>query len=357
MHKAAALEYIRVTSELEALLLESRLIKKFKPFYNLIAKDDKSPYYIHLTAEEYPRPVINHEPRRAVAGPFLNRHLPTRILSRFRQVTPFCQAPRPVRRPCLYAHLGLCHPCPGQITTPQDKHLYLTHILRLKHLLRGQFKSVKTALTSEMTAASRSQDFEKATAARDHLRALDLLLTTPISPDEFITNPNLSADLRQAAVASLGQLLKIPPPRRIEMYDNAHLRGTAAASAMTVALDGEVLPRLYRHFTIKSAQTDSDVAMMAEILTRRLKHSEWPSPDLIVLDGGRPQLSAVKALSHIPLISLAKRQETLIVPVGDTYEEIHVPTSHPGLQLLMRLRDEAHRFSHRLHHLHRHLVV
>jgi excinuclease ABC subunit C len=355
MEKADNLEYIEVASELEALLLESRLIKKFKPFYNIISKDDKSPYYIHLTHEEYPKPVINHDADKSVAGPFLNRYLPTRILRQFRRVAPYCQSPRPVLRPCLYSHLGLCQPCPGEISTPDQKILYLNNISRLRRLLAGQFSVVRRNLTLQMMVESSGQNYEQAGLIRNQIQALDHLLITPITPDDYLTNPNLTQDLRQQALDSLSQVLSLPPPHRIEMYDNSHLSGTAPASAMVVAVNGEILPRLYRHFTIKSADPKSDVAMMVEVITRRLKNSDWQTPNLIVLDGGKPQLSSIFHLvpPEIKLISLAKSHETIVIPAEAGYREIHLPKSHPGLRLLMHLRDEAHRFSRRLHHKHR----
>jgi excinuclease ABC subunit C len=367
--KAVTLETIEVASELEALLLESRLIKKFQPFYNLISKDDKSPYYIHITKEAFPKPVTNHDSKQAAAGPFLNRYVTTQILRQFRRVAPYCVAPRPVKRPCLYSHMGLCHPCPGQITSPDEKRAYLANITRLKKLLSGQFSAVKTALTHQMLIESDVQNFEQAAILRNYLRSLEQLLTTPVSPDDYIENPNLTQDLRQAAVDTLSRLLKLPKLNRIEMYDNAHLSGTSATAAMTVAMDGALSPRFYRHFTIKNARPDSDVDMMKEVLSRRFQNPDWPNPDLIVLDGGKPQLSAVLNITPPPplklrggvgegdieimLIALAKREESILIPMGNSFQEIRLPKSHPGLQLLQQLRDEAHRFSRRLHHLHR----
>jgi excinuclease ABC subunit C len=352
VEKADNLEIIEVASELEALLLESRLIKKFKPFYNLISKDDKSPYYLHITKESYPRPIINHISKNAIAGPFLNRYIPTKILRQFRKVAPFCVAPRPVKRPCLYSHLGLCNPCPGSINSETEIKKYLQNIAFLKKLLKGQFSSVKKELITDMQVASKLQNYEQAAIVRNQIQALDYLLFTPIAPEEYISNPNLSQDIRQSALDSITQVTKIYPLHRIEMFDNAHLSGTNATSAMTVAVDGELLPRLYRHFTIKNADPKSDVDMMSEVLSRRIKNIDWPKPDLIILDGGKPQLSAILPMPF-PVISLAKRNETIIIPENGSFKEINLSKSNPGLQLIQRLRDEAHRFSRRLHHKHR----
>ncbi|MBI2587225.1 GIY-YIG nuclease family protein [Candidatus Amesbacteria bacterium] len=304
----ASIDHIQVSSELEALLLESRLIKKFLPPFNIASRDDAFPYFIHISKEQFPMPIINHVSKSAIVGPFLNRLIPSRILRQLRRITPYCTSPRPVKRPCLHSHLGLCHPCPatGNLTA------YLQNINHLKKLLRGRFSSVKSELTHHLKSASRTQKYEQAAEIKKSLDALESLLNSPISPDEFIVNPNLIQDKNLFAIESLKTFLP-GDLHRIEFFDNAHLAGTHSTSAMTVAVDGEVTPHSFRHFSLHSSD---DISMMKEVLTRRLK-TDWPQPDLIVLDGGLPQ--------H----------------------------SHPGLQLLMRLRDAAHRFSRRLHHKHR----
>lgn len=333
-----SLEHIEVSSEIEALLLESRLIKKFQPQYNLISKDDKSPYYIHITSEKFPRPVINHISQKAITGPFLNSYIARQILSSFRRVAPFCTAKNP-SRPCLYSHLGLCHPCPGDPHTTVSG--YKSNIVRLKKLLKGEFKQV-------MRQAVKILDFETAAALRN-------LLQKPISPEEYVANPNLTADRRQESLDSLQKVLEhcglsVERLQRIEMYDVANLSGTSATAAMTVAVNGQIIPQLYRHFTIHSPGPN-DVAMLKETLTRRLK-TDWPRPDLIVLDGGLSQLSIISW--NIPTIALAKHDEVIYTLSG---QSLKLDRRHPGLQLLQRLRDEAHRFSRRLHHQHRRVII
>lgn len=366
----ASLDHIEVSSEVEALLLESRLIKKFRPPYNIASTDDKSPYYIHLTREAYPRPTVTHDPHRAVAGPFLAGSLARRLLKQFRRVAPYCTSPRPVTRACFYSHLGLCHPCPAS-GNPAG---YRKNITRLRRLLTGQFSRVVADLRKDMAALSQNQLYEQAAVVKSNLGALEYLLQVQIGPDEYLVNPNLLADRRAAALASLSSALSpyLHPTGdtglhlfpRIEFYDNAHLAGDSATSAMVVTTDGDLSPREYRHFSIKSAQTDSDVDMMAEVLTRRLTRADWPRPDLIVLDGGLPQLSAVfhprggvapaAHLGGVPVIALAKREEVIYFSDG---AHLKLPSDHPGLLLLMRLRDEAHRFSRRLHHKHRKKLI
>lgn len=355
-------DHIEVASEMEALLLESRLIKKFHPHYNIASKDGKSPYFIHITSEKFPKPIVNHEPKGAVAGPFLSGLIARKILRQFRRTAPYCVA-IDHSRPCLYSQLGLCNPCPGNpATNPKE---YLKNIVHLKRLLRGQFKSVHTFLKKSMQQYSKIHDFEAAAQTRDQIKNLDLLMHTPIPPDEYIVNPNLTADRHREALEALRssinyELTTLNSLHRIEMYDIAHLAGTAATGAMTVAIDGEISPQNYRHFKIQHPSHD-DVDMLREVLERRLKRIDWPPPDLIVLDGGKPQLSVVKGLfpaeggmQPCPIIALTKKEEIIYTSRG---QEIKLPRNHPGLQLLQHLRDEAHRFSRRLHHLHRRRII
>jgi excinuclease ABC subunit C len=346
-----SIEYIEVYSEIEALLLESKLIKKFLPPYNIASRDDKSPYYIHVSKEKFPKPMVNHEPQNAIAGPFLSGWVARRILNHFRRIAPFCTAKRNAKRPCLYSHIGLCDPCTGDPTIDSIK--YQKNIARLKRLLKGDFVRVLSGLNKQMTEESKNQNFEMAASLRDKIAHLEQLLQNPIPPEEYMINPNLVSDKRSESLDALAIALGTPDAKftRIEMYDIANLSGKDATGAMTVSVDGQLDSKNYRHFTIKSKDTPDDVGMMKEILDRRLKREDWPKPDLIVLDGGMTQLSITKSLEiPVPIISLAKQEEIIFTPDG---KQIKLDKRNPGLQLLQRLRDEAHRFSRRLHHKHR----
>ncbi|KKU56480.1 MAG: hypothetical protein UX78_C0007G0006 [Candidatus Amesbacteria bacterium GW2011_GWA2_47_11] len=185
-----------------------------------------------------------------------------------------------------------------------------------------------------MLLCAKKMDFEAASLLRDRISALNQLRSTPVSADEYLANPNLVQDQRQQALNSLRsainhEFITDNPLHRIEMYDVSHLRGQSATAAMTVAYDGYVNSRLYRHFTIKKAPSDNDVGMLTEVLDRRLRRTDWPPPDLIVLDGGRPQLSIIPSLKHItynlpPIIALAKREETIIIPLSSGFKEIRL---------------------------------
>ncbi|MEK7163514.1 MAG: GIY-YIG nuclease family protein, partial [Patescibacteria group bacterium] len=319
----STIEYIEVGSEIEALLLESKLIKKFKPKYNIAAKDDKSPYYIHISKDKYPRPIINHLANDSIAGPFLSGFVARSILRQLRYITPYCTTAHP-EKPCFYTHLGLCDP---------DLSKYRQNIAKLKKLLRGEFSKVKSELTNLMQKSSKIHNFETASKYRDKLKNLNYLLLKPVSADEYIVNPNLVQDKRLESLEALHLALSTWPLARIEMFDISNLSGTSATGAMTVAIDGQITPREYRHFTIKTNELN-DVSMMKEMLTRRLKRLDWPKPDLIVLDGGRSQLSIVNW--DIPTFALAKQDEVIWDTSGN---QIKLDRINSGLQLLQRLRD------------------
>lgn len=349
------IDHIKVNSDVEALLLESQLIKRNKPPYNISSKDDSSPYYIHITKEKWPRPIINHQRKGSIAGPFLNRHIPKKILRLFRKISPYCLSKRPVTKPCLYSHIKLCDPCPG-FKKDSDLIRYHKNITKLKSLLKGKLSKVSVQLRQEMLGYSSKQNFERAQEIKKNIQALEFIKLQTIHPEEYIVNPNLIDDKRDFSLSSLRKILNAEhnPLHRIEMYDVAHLSGTSAAASMTVAINGEVNPKYFRHFRIKYSKSNSDVDMMYETISRRLKRKDWPTPDLIVLDGGKSQLSIIKRLSpnisNLPMIiGLAKKFETIVVPNNSKFVEIHLPKSHKGLLLLMHLRDEAHRFSRRLH--------
>ena len=361
VRKINRIDYLSVSGEVESLLLESRLIKKFRPFYNLISKDDKSPYYIHLTREIFPQPVINHHSVNSLAGPFLNRRIPFQILKYFRRISPYCQTGGHARKPCLYSHLGLCHPCPSPASavTPEIIFQYQKNISRLKKLFKIQFKTVIRQLQKDMRELSASQDYERAALVRNRLQLLSAISSVRITTEEYLSNPNLIADQNENKVSALltvlAPFLSIADSDlsafRIEAYDVSHLSGKSPAGAMVVSVGGDTNPSQYRHFTIRSAKTSDDISMLKEVLTRRLRRTDWPIPGLIVLDGGKSQLSLHNLFS--PMISLAKKDEIIYIPVSSGFSELSLPKNHPGLQLLQSLRDEAHRFSRRLHHLHR----
>lgn len=364
------IEITSVDSEFEALLLEAALIKRHLPKYNVIWKDDKHYIYIKITRETYPRILFSRREEGGSAayfGPFPSKRVVRGMLTYIRSIIPYCSQNRNNTRPCFYTHIGLCDPCPAairpmlldQARTATQR--YQEHIRRIKTLLSGNIESIRRLMTREMTDAANRQSFEEATGIRDRLRTLEYLVRQYHAPEEYMQNPKLVEAIRAAEAKELRDLLlpyypSLGPIRRIECYDISNTSGTLATGSMVTFSNGEPDKDYYRRFRIRTKTTPDDFAMMREMLARRLRHTDWPAPDLLVIDGGAPQLRALKTVldesgMRLPVIGLAKQEEELVIPKGETFVKIDLPSSSSALHLVQRLRDEAHRFARSYHHL------
>ena len=369
--EANYISYIKVDSELESLLLEARLIRKYMPHYNVISKDDKHPLYIVITDEKYPRVLsvrkldASNSPLYASFGPFPSSRNVFSVLRMLRRIFPFSDH-KLGKCKCIYSHIGLCNPCPNNIVhSAQNIELrkkYLSNIRNLKSILEGRIKSVKSNLEKQMKVASSKENFEMAIAIRNQIERLEYITRPQIPTDYFMQNPNLYEDVRVKELSQLkkilvnclpsldGGKLKIDNCTRIECYDVAHLAGTNPTASMVTFIDGTADKTFYRHFKIRKAKGGDDYESMREVARRRSKHfGDWGRPDLIIVDGGVGQVkSFVSSLRYngteIPVVGIAKHPDRLIV--GE--EKIKL-TGSP-LNLVSRMRDEAHRFARRYHH-------
>ncbi len=362
------LSYIIVSSEFEALLLEAHLISKYKPKYNIALKDDKSPLYIGITKNKYPRVItfrkkdMSNLDLKASFGPFLDGGGAQRILRIIRRIIPFSQH-LPSKRICLYRQLGFCNPCPSEIENETDpiakkklRRKYVEQVRKVKLILSGKLETVKKQLVKEMKYYSDLENFEEAAIIARQIRAFDFITLPKTDPEEYLENPNLVTDIRELELNGLKEIIskyiKVRKLDRIECFDIAHLSGTFPTASMVTFVNGIPDKNYYRHFKMYNRKRRSDVDSMAEVLERRLKHLEdWGKPDLIIVDGGKPQVSiASKILKEykLPVIGLAKRFETIVIKVDNNFVEIKAKGN--ALALLQKIRDEAHRFARRLHH-------
>ncbi|MCC6829349.1 MAG: excinuclease ABC subunit UvrC [Novosphingobium sp.] len=473
---------VTTNSEAEALLLEAQLIKRFRPPYNVLLRDDKSFPFILLRADhDFPRITKHRGARKAKGdyyGPFASAgSVNTTInalqkLFLLRSCTDSFFARRD--RPCLLYQIKRCSaPCVGRIT-PAD---YGELVQEAKDFLGGKSSAVQKKIQEQMQAAAEALDFERAAMLRDRLRAATFIQgsqainaeglgnadifamatkagqvavqaffirggqnwghraffpahTEGLSEEEVLTSflaqfyeevpparcilvdrvlPEadlLAEAFREAAggrvelsvpqrgdrrrliqqatrnaaealdrrMAESGTQAKIlrelteffelsEPPQRIEVYDNSHIQGTNALGAMVVAGPEGFIKGQYRKFNIKTAQTNDDFAMMREVMARRFgramtedadrESGTWP--DLVLIDGGKGQVSAVKGvveelgIEDLPLIGIAtgpdhgrEGREVFHFPDG---REKTLPTNSPVLFYLQRLRDEVHRYA------------
>lgn len=352
--KISSISHIKVFSEFEALLLESDLIRTNRPFYNIIAKDDKSPIYIKISKSEVPLVEIIRKPEPSkkdfVKGPFPSGKTTRGILRQIRHIFPYCHHKNP-KKPCLYVHLGLC---PYPYGSQEAKQIYMHNIKNIKKLLSGKAKPLVRDLTQEMQNAAKNQNFERAQILKVQIQNIEYLTTTYTLPREFLEKPTLVDDLTMTRLVDLKEKLSLAKiPKRIECFDISNIGGKLATGSMVVMTNGLPNKSQYRRFKIKFTHKPDDFEMIREVVARRLKN-DWPTADLMIIDGGKGQLSSAQEMINkyhpgIPVVSLAKRLEEIYLP-GQS-EPISLPKESPARQLAQQIRDEAHRFAITYHRL------
>ncbi len=348
--KIARIESIQTASEAEALILEASLIKQYLPKYNVELKDGKTYPFIQITKEEFPLVKLvrlNIRKYKDVAaefwGPYVNPALVREALQIIRKIFPFRTCEPFADKLCLYYDLGLCQgPCEDKIC----KEDYQRNIRSIKFILDGKKDDLYRNLRLEMETLSRRRDFEGAARLRDQIRAIGALYSGTGDINYF-----KEAEQLQRAIG-LGRRLV-----RIECFDISNIMGNQSVGSMVSFLNGKPDKNNYRRFRIKTVVGIDDFQMIAEIVRRRytrLQKEGSGFPDLIVIDGGKGQLgAAMKELKKLNLsravIALAKREEEIFIP--GKRNPIKLSHDSLGLKLLMRVRDEAHRFGLKYHTL------
>jgi excinuclease ABC subunit C len=350
---ASKLDYIIVDSEFEALLLEAELIRKFQPKYNRMLKDDRSPSYVKISKEKFPKVSIVRR-YDGEYGPYLNSQTIKSVLRYLRNIFPYRTCNKLPKKACLYYGLNLCT---GVCINQSDDSIneYSRNIHHLKSLLSAKKDKVIKDLEREMYRESRLLNFEKAKIIRNRIGELNYLFQKRHFPREYMENNFLVKEIRKDELKELSNIVKVDSLERIEGYDISNISGKQATGSMVVFLEGDSESGLYRRFKIRLTNSPDDPKMMAEMVSRRLKHKEWNYPSLILVDGGKTQISAVlKTVGNcnlkIPIIGLAKKNEELIKPLTNhQYEIIKLKSNSPALNLIKRIRDESHRFAKKYH--------
>ena len=308
-------DWVETESELDALFLESEMVKRYMPRFNILLRDDKSQSFIRIDMKsEWPYICFTRNPSDDGAeyyGPYYNAFAIKKAMRYLRKIFPYyTKIPKENGRADLDSHIGLS-PRPG--TTSAD---YKTSLRRLIRYIEGGRLAIIKELEKEMHVAAKLHDFENAALLRNKLRDLKSLQQQIMFGDrEFL---DISKD---KALSSLVTLLGLPKiPARIEGYDISHMGGTNVVASMVVFTNGVSDRANYRKFKTRIEQND-DYYNMHETLQRRLSEKNlkaWGKPDLILIDGGKGQLEAsIKALEEyelkIPIISIAKREEEIII--------------------------------------------
>ena len=347
-----------VKSEPEALILEGKLIKQWKPKYNTDFTDDKRFLLVRVdVAEELPRVRLTRfkkEDRSRYFGPFAHSGLLRKTLAQMRRqfgVLLGDATPKKLPDGTWQLYDDVRQELYGfENTVTPDA--YRQRVDEACAFLEGKSREWLESLRTEMLAAAEKQQFEKAAELRDIVFALEKTLAKTRNFER--TDPTLALpDASAQAVRLLGEALALnPPPRTLECFDISHISGTFVVASMVRFVDGRPDKDNYRRFQIKSFMGNDDFRAMEEVVGRRyrrLRDEQKPMPDLVVIDGGRGQIgAALKAfvaldLTPPPLIGLAKKHETIIFP--DERPPLNLSLNSPALNLLQRLRDEAHRFA------------
>ncbi len=375
----AKIDYKKTDTAIEALILEAELIKKRRPPYNVREKDDKSFLYVEITKDKFPRVLLvrgkelatSKEKRLALSraggpalsrvegfGPFTSATSIRDALKIIRRIFPF-SIHQPGRvgkfsKGCFEYEIKLC---PGTCIGAIDRKTYLKNIRNIKLFFNGKKKQILKSLEKDMKKASKSLEFEEAVKFRGQIFALQhiqdiALITEP----EIVEGPALpstrgprlsSVECPQAEGSRRGGLALSRRGglalSRVEGYDISNISGNYAVGSMVVFKDGRPDKGEYRKFRIKTIIGANDVGMLKEVLRRRF-HNPWPLPDVILVDGGMGQVNAAKQVLlesglRIPTVGIAKGPDRKAnrfvgsIPKGVTKK------------VLIRVRDEAHRFA------------
>ncbi|MEK7612183.1 MAG: GIY-YIG nuclease family protein [Patescibacteria group bacterium] len=352
-----SIEYEEMGTAIEALIREAELIKKYEPPFNVREKDDKSFLYVEITKEKFPRVLLVRGKSVASGkryGPFTSATAIRDAMKIIRKIFPFATHPTPEwvlngepmpprTRACFDYQIGLCPgTCIGAISVSE----YRGIITNMKLFLDGKKKRVATNMERDMKSAAKAQEFEKAESIKRRLFALQHIQDVALLGENEIQDPDEKIKMR------------------IEGYDISNISGDSAVGSMVVFIGEKPDKNEYRKFKIKTISQANDTGMLREVLMRRFAHSRegglpaavrqtgtkegWAFPDVILIDGGLPQVNAAKGVLlalglRLPIIGIAKG------PDRKKNEFFGSPPKGITEQTLIKVRDEAHRFAVKYH--------
>ncbi|MDI6605690.1 MAG: excinuclease ABC subunit UvrC [Candidatus Omnitrophota bacterium] len=349
LSKVACLDYVVTSSEAQAQILEAALIKERQPQYNIDLKDDKSFPWIRITEEEFPVVSICRRKKRDIDdnslyfGPYTNAKLLRQALKIMRRIFGFRSCKKIPRKACLYWRVNLC---PGPCIERIGRDSYREIIERIKMFLESRYARLIEELSRKMNWAAEDKEFEEAAKIRDQINALSAIAASGAVSSAI-------NELEEAKSAL--KLEKLP--LRIEAFDISNISGKEACGSMVSFYAGASDKNNYRRFRIKTVEGIDDYKMLAEVVRRRylrIMREKTPLPDLILIDGGRGHLSAAKRVLEglgidLPLISIAKEEENIYI--NDRLKPLRLARDCVALNLIRRIRDEAHRFAVSYHHI------
>ncbi len=349
----ATVDYIVTKNETEALLLEAQLIRDYQPKYNVLLKSGNPFMYVLITDAELPefKLVRVQQEKGIYFGPFMSKHDVRNgydyLVRTFR--LKLCKSS--IKEGCLDYHLDRCA---GNCTTTFNPDEYRLHVKLAHEALKGNHEQFLALLEEQIMYHNKNLDFEKSKHLSEYQKNFATIfetLKTRFSEQKYAKEIEHATLLRRPASAfsfallELQKLLQLPNlPRTLDCFDISHFQSTHIVGSCIRFTDGQPDKNKFRRFLIRSLKEQNDYAALQEIVSRRYKHDD-DLPDIIVIDGGKGQLSAVKQIVPSALcISLAKREEQLFAhnlpPNG-----IKLDLATDLGQLLIALRDYAHHFA------------
>jgi len=354
LKQVASVDRVEVESEIEALLLESNLIKKYQPQYNIDLRDDKRFLYIKVSTEdEIPGVFATRKISKSgrYFGPYTSAQAVKQTLKAIRKIWPYCLERKIKKKSCFYYQINRCTGVCGKLFDLKD---YREKIIKpIILFLSGKKSRIVSGLERERKQAKKEGREEEAKRIFFVLKNMKQVLAhaTVISVSE-----KYAADVIE--LAKILRLKKIPT--RIEGYDISNIFGQEAVGSMVVFKEGEPDKKEYRKFKIKISEgMANDTRMFKEILERRFNNN-WELPGLIIVDGGKAQLNAaIKVIKKnkfdIPVISVSKGIGLRSAAAPDKIffpgekKPLELPLASPALHIIKRVRDEAHRFAIKYH--------
>ena len=299
-----ALVFQETISDFDAIVLEAKLIKEFRPIYNIALKDDKHFLYIKITVKDnFPKVFsvrAENDRKSLYFGPFASTETTEKLLYHLRTIIPFCTQKKIGKHACFYSKIGLCDPCPSYInnqTGDVKKKLqieYQSHIKTLIVMLKGEGIKIIAELESELAKQITKGDYEKAIETRDKILSINRILYsrsfTTFDMVDYTKQSNIDSQLRDFLYSCFKK--QINDNYRIECYDMSTLFGDSPTGSLVVLENGALSSSQYKRFKIKNG-AKSDFEAICEVLMRRFKRDDWKLPDLIIIDGGKPQVRVV----------------------------------------------------------------
>jgi len=368
--QATTLKFRITDSEIEALITEALLIKKHRPIYNVLLRDDKRFNFVEFSRDKFPRIYTTHQPKyQDSIGPFTDGTSIKLVLRYLRHIFPYCTCKNKHYNYCLNYHIGNC---PGfcclrnPAMASSDARQYLDSIRAIKDILSGKEGSVAKKMEKEMKSLATRHEFDKAIQIREKLGRLNKIFTNAKVIVDLSLEKVIVSDTRDG-LTQLKKIFKLrKTPAKIEGYDISNIQGTSATGAMVVFKNGRSDKSEYRKFKIKKLQRSSlpaqagltvqtgDTGMLSGIIMRRFSHRDWQTPDLILVDGGKGQLSSAGAVAPagVPILALTKNAKHRGDHIYSTTLNSPVKLSDlppEARNLLLSIDSEAHRFAINYH--------